>query len=225
MEEKTQQLQTSVSEILKQLNLPSPSQGILSPSQSTTSPGEQPVCFPLGTRYLPTMTMTRDSTPDLSVDGPSDKEVFGTAPMTSLWEVTKLRNLRSHPENRTENRKSSTLQEDFISRGLLDLHSADELFKKFKVSLNQYLWGGIALVHDSLRAVRKSSSILLTSIIAVTALHISGSEEIFDLAYSEFLALASTSMFDQDHNLDDIRGFCLGAFWLSSVSCMFSAAH
>jgi hypothetical protein len=170
------------------------------------------------------MAMRRDGTPESSANETSHKEEPGTAPMASLWEVTKLRNLRSHPNNRNNTTKRNELPEDFISRGKLGQRGAEDLFGQFELSLNQYLWGGIALVHDSLQAVRESSSILLTAIIAVTSLHISGGEDIFDIAYSEFLALVSTSMFDREHNLDDVRGLCIGAFWLSSVSCKFLAA-
>lgn len=90
---------------------------------------------------------------------------------------------------------------------------------QFSISLNQYLFGGVALVHDDLTSVRKSSSLLASAIIAVTALHVRGKDEVFDAAYTEFISLVSDSMFDRRHGLDDLRAFCIGAFWLSDVSC------
>jgi hypothetical protein len=77
------------------------------------------------------------------------------------------------------------------------------------------------LVHDNLTSVRESSSLLSSAILAVTALHVPGKEHVFDGAYIEFLALVSESMFDHTHNLDDVRAFAVGAFWLSDVSCEF----
>ena len=90
---------------------------------------------------------------------------------------------------------------------------------QFSISLNQYLFGGVALGHDDLTSVRKSSSLLASALIAVTALHVRGKEDVFDAAYTEFISLVSESMFDRRHSLDDIRAFCIGAFWLSDVSC------
>ena len=82
-----------------------------------------------------------------------------------------------------------------------------------------YLWGGIALLHSNLNSVRRSSSLLLAAILAVTALHIPGKTKTFDICYSEFLSLVSSSMLDFYHTLDGVRGLCIGAFWLSDLSC------
>lgn len=99
---------------------------------------------------------------------------------------------------------------------------AKELFVIFSQSLNHYLWGGIALVHEDLNAVRNSSTLLLTAILAVTALHVPGKTKTFDICYSEFLTRVCDSMLDRYHNLDTVRGLCIGAFWLSDVSCMYT---
>jgi len=113
------------------------------------------------------------------------------------------------------------LESDFISRGMITENEAQELFTIFNQSLNHYLWGGIALVHLDLASVRHSSSLLLAAILAVTALHIPGKTATFDVCYSEFLSLVSSSMLDRYHTLDGVRGLCIGAFWLSDLSCLF----
>lgn len=90
------------------------------------------------------------------------------------------------------------------------------------MSLNHYLWVGLEQTHPSFHSVRKSSELLTATILAVTALHIPTSAETFDKCYKEFLALISSSMFSRYHSIDDVRGLCIAAFWLSEVSWKLS---
>lgn len=145
-----------------------------------------------------------------------------SAPMASLLEVTKLQNLRArgHPEPPFQ----PEVANDFISQGRVSIHDAEELFMRFSTSLNPCHFGIVALVHDDLASVRKSSSLMASAIIAVTALHVRGKEDVFDAAYTEFRSLVSESMFNgRDGGLDDIRAFCIVAFWLSDVSFKFKS--
>lgn len=90
------------------------------------------------------------------------------------------------------------------------------------MSLNHYLWVGLEQTHPSFYSVRKSSELLTATILAVTALHIPTSAETFDKCYREFLSLISSSMFSRYHSIDDVRGLCIAAFWLSEVSWKLS---
>jgi hypothetical protein len=144
-----------------------------------------------------------------------------TAPMGSLYEVTQL----------SENRESSPGQKlapdqalvtDFISRGVVDIQEAEELFLQFDQVLNRYLWDGALLAHKNLTSVRRSSSMLSAAILAVTALHMPTKERTFDTCYTEFAKLASESMLGHHHTMDDIRALCIGAFWLADVSWKLS---
>jgi hypothetical protein len=225
MEQQTHQLQSAVSEILQQLSLPAleshaPSSQTPTVARSENSRYASDASPPTRHAHAPPMNMTRENSidPPEPEDGP-DNDALVAAPMASLFEVTKLRNLRSNLQARVNSHNRTALQDDFVSQGKVSLRDAEELFHTFDVSLNHYLWGGIALVHDNLTSLRESSSLLLAAILAVTALHVPGREEVFDVAYGEFLALVSESMFDRYHNLDDVRAFCIGAFWLSDVSC------
>ena len=168
------------------------------------------------------MAMTREN----SQEQGGENEIGDTlvsAPMGSLYEVTKLRNLRSNPQ-RPVGSGTSLYAEDFISRGKISEVEAQELFEVFSKSLNHFLWGGMALVHSTLASVRESSSLLAAAILTVTALHIPGKTRTFDICYAEFLSLICDSMLDRYHTLDGVRGFCIGAFWLSDVSCEYSHA-
>ncbi|RJE22221.1 Transcription factor [Aspergillus sclerotialis] len=157
---------------------------------------------------------------------PLDKEDSGTssmitAPMGSLYEVTQLSDIRERSPRR-QYTPGQTLVTDFISRGVVDVQEAEELFYYFDQVLNRYLWDGMALVHDNLTAVRNSSSMLSASILAVTALHMPNKERTYDTCYAEFARLASESMLDRYHTLDDLRALCIGAFWLADVSWKLS---
>ncbi|KAF7117173.1 hypothetical protein CNMCM5793_005893 [Aspergillus hiratsukae] len=161
------------------------------------------------------MDVTREPSqePDLQ-----DPELV-PAPMRSLYEVTKLRNLRNNP---VEKPRLTLLEEDFISRGLISLNEAEELFAYFSRTMNQLLWGGIILVHRDLTSVRRASTLLSAAVLTVAALHIPNRNETLNRCYSEYVSLVSSMSLTRAHTLDDIRGLCVGAFWLSELSWKLS---
>lgn len=144
-----------------------------------------------------------------------------TAPMGSLYEVTQLSENRENSPSE-EYAPDQALVTDFISRGVVDLQEAEELFYHFDQVLNRYLWDGALLAHKDLTSARRSSSMLSAAILAVTALHMPSKERTFDTCYTEFAKLASESMLGHHHTLDDIRALCIGAFWLADVSWKLS---
>lgn len=167
--------------------------------------------------------MTRENSIEAETDHhePYDEAIVN-APMASLFEVTKLRNIRSDPGAHIHRPSSRQTEPDFISQGRISIEEAEALFASFRGTLNAYLWGGIALVHDSLDAVRASSTLLTSAILAVTALHAQDEGRSYDVCYPIFLELVSQTMFDRYHTLDDVRALCIGAFWLSDVSWKLS---
>ncbi|KAE8348937.1 hypothetical protein BDV28DRAFT_142357 [Aspergillus coremiiformis] len=148
-----------------------------------------------------------------------EEKLLVTAPMGSLYEVTQLSDIQ---ESTPERHHTSDRDTDLISRGVVGLQEAEELFYFFDQVLNRYLWDGIALVHKDLISVRNSSSMLSAVILTVTALHMPNKERLFDTCYTEFAKLASESMLDRHHTLDDLRALCIGAFWLADVSWKLS---
>lgn len=160
--------------------------------------------------------MTRANSQELDTEAE-----LGSAPMGSLYEVTKLRNLRSNLRIHHDS-GTNMIEEDFISRGALSLNNAEMLFDLFYKTINQFLWGGIALVHGDLTSVRMSSSILSAAILCVAALHVPGNIDLFDTCYVEFITLVSSSMLNRYHTMDEIRGLIIGAFWLSDLSWKLS---
>ncbi|KKK17026.1 hypothetical protein P175DRAFT_0556926 [Aspergillus ochraceoroseus IBT 24754] len=144
-----------------------------------------------------------------------------TAPMGSLYEVTQLGDIQGSSPGR-QYASDRALVTDFVSRGAVDVHEAEEIFYHFDQVLNRYLWDGILLVHKDLTSLRNSSSMLTAAILAVAALHLPNKERTFDISYTEFAKLASESMLDRHHTLDDLRALCIGAFWLADVSWKLS---
>jgi hypothetical protein len=224
MEQTSLQLQSAVSEILRTLNLP-PLDSFqvaqvepLQDSNTTSNTLLQQNTNVSQQNRIGGMAMTRENSQEREGENEIGDPLV-SAPMGSLYEVTKLRNLRSNPQGPVVGSRTSLQAEDFISKGKISEAEAQELFEAFSKSLNHFLWGGIALVHTDLASVRESSSLLTAAILTVTALHIPGKTRTFDICYAEFLALICDSMLDRYHTLDGVRGFCIGAFWLSDVSC------
>ncbi|KAG4422319.1 hypothetical protein IFR04_004585 [Cadophora malorum] len=220
MEDNTQCLQRAVAKILSVLDLPPLETFTRQTIVQVVSPEAVAERLQANPEPRASRTAAMAMTREHSLEPESNKidDALVSAPMGSLYEVTKLRNLRSNPSANS----GPAVVEDFISKGRVSEAEAEELFGIFSRSLNHYLWGGIALVHDNLASVRQSSSLLLAAILTVTALHIPGRGQTFDVCYAEFIALVCDSVFERYHVLDGIRGLCIGAFWLSDVSWKLS---
>ncbi|KAL7274529.1 hypothetical protein RUND412_002574 [Rhizina undulata] len=234
MRDDTAQLQQAVEDILNAMNLrPLSSYATSSPTMSATSTepplsARQPTSAPPASSagftqvkseeglVARSLEMTREN----SQEPPeNDGSSLVSNPMGSLYEVTKLRSLRSSYGPRPG--QPSDLDGDFISRGLITLSEGQELFELFRDSLNHYLFG-IAFAHDTLNSVRSSSSLLSAAIFTVSSLHLPQHHHLFRICYREFLTLVSSSMFDRCHRLDDVRALCIGAFWLTDLSWKLS---
>lgn len=235
MEAKVEALQAALAQVQSVLNLPrdtgatptsSMRSGSYQHSQQShhhvhkaepTHPGPAAVS-PTQPRTITAMTRENSVEPE---SHETDEQAIVSAPMASLYEVTKLRNIRSDPWAHAHS-ASRNAEPDFITQGRVSFPQAQHLFTTFQGSLNAYLWGGIALVHDTFESARASSALLTASILAVTALHTQDDGRAFDLCYPIFLELVSQAMFDRYHTLDDVRGLCIGAFYLSDLSWKLS---
>lgn len=161
------------------------------------------------------MAMTRENSQEPNLEDPE----LVPAPMRSLYEVTKLRNLRN---DTGEKPRMTLLEEDFVSRGCISGEEADELFAYFSRTMNQLLWGGIVLPHKDLTSVRRSSSLLSAAVLTVAALHIPNRTDTLNKCYSEYVSLVCNMSLTRSHTLDDVRALCIGAFWLSDLSWKLS---
>lgn len=107
---------------------------------------------------------------------------------------------------------------DFITRGVVSVREAEYLYNYFRDHLNPLLWNGVLCSHQSLQSARDSSSLLVATVLTVAALHIPNQEPALRATYDAFVSLMRGSCLLQSQNLDDIRGLCIGAFYLTSLS-------
>ncbi|RAK95677.1 fungal specific transcription factor domain-containing protein [Aspergillus ibericus CBS 121593] len=160
--------------------------------------------------------MSRENSPQPQENGPTG---LVTAPMRSLYELTRLKNLRNNPAWKP---KASLIDDDFISQGVVSVDEAEFLFTRFVESNNRMLWDGALLLHQSLDSVRRSSTLLTAIILTVGALHTPEQTEAFHHSYDVFVSLASSLSLARHHSLDDIRALCIGAFYLANLSWKLS---
>lgn len=107
---------------------------------------------------------------------------------------------------------------DFISRGVVSISEAEYLFDHFRDHINPQLWDGVLCSHQTLHSARQSSSLLVATVLTVAALHVPNRENFLHVTYNAFVSLMRGSCLRRSQNLDDIRGLCIGAFYLTSLS-------
>lgn len=107
---------------------------------------------------------------------------------------------------------------DLIDQGVLSFADADFLFGHFRDHINPLLWDGILCSHTCLQDARESSSLLVTVILTVAALHVPKQERLLGSTYGAFVSLMRGSCLLRCHNLDAVRALCIGAFYLTSLS-------
>jgi hypothetical protein len=112
---------------------------------------------------------------------------------------------------------STTRRPDLISTGLITMRQGLALFDTYHLRLDHFLYR-ILGDHISLDSVRSASPLLTAAVCTVGALHSPSQGQLFETCYSEFKGLVSSQIFSQHANEDDIRGLCIGAFWLHELS-------
>ncbi|KAF2655468.1 fungal-specific transcription factor-like protein [Lophiostoma macrostomum CBS 122681] len=211
------QLRSAVQQLLRHNQLPpmrtdvdQPSTVVISPTNVVSENG----CTAM---VVPPMDMTRENSPERSVDEEDTNLV--PAPMRSLYDLTRIRNLRSNARWKTN---ASALDDDFITQGIISPVEADELFKRYMENIHELLWAGMLCPHSTLEQSRRHSTLLTAAIITIAALHTPGGDETLLKCYNVFVSLAYSTCLSRVHNLDDIRALVLAAFYLPSLSWKLS---
>jgi hypothetical protein len=106
---------------------------------------------------------------------------------------------------------------DLISTGIITLRQALALFDTYHLRLDHFLYR-ILGDHISLDSVRIASPLLTAAVCTVGALHSPSLGHLFDICYAEYKDLVTSQVFSKNANADDIRGLCIGAFWLHELS-------
>ncbi|KAJ5846509.1 hypothetical protein N7534_010178 [Penicillium rubens] len=115
------------------------------------------------------------------------------------------------------NSASTARRPDLISTGLISLRQAVALFETYHLRLDHFLYR-ILGDHISLDSVRIASPLLTTAVCTVAALHSQSLGYLFETCYGEYKDLVAAQTFSRYVNEDDIRGLCIGAFWLHELS-------
>ncbi|KAJ5514370.1 transcriptional regulator family: Fungal Specific TF [Penicillium fimorum] len=115
------------------------------------------------------------------------------------------------------NKLSTARRLDLISTGLISLRQAVVLFETYHLRLDHFLYR-ILGDHVSLDSVRVASPLLTAAVCTVAALHSQSLGHLFEVCYSEYKNLVTAQTFSRRVNEDDIRGLCVGAFWLHEIS-------
>lgn len=139
--------------------------------------------------------------------------------MGNLYELTKAANPRS---TSVSGRRIESTEDDIISRGLVSPAEAEYLFARYLKNHHPLLWGGVLFPYETLQDIRRASTLLLTAVLTVAALHSPGRPETLQRCYDAFVHLVSTSCLSRHHTLDDIRALCLAAFYLPNLSWRLS---
>ncbi|RLL96985.1 hypothetical protein CFD26_101531 [Aspergillus turcosus] len=114
-------------------------------------------------------------------------------------------------------RLSPSDRPDLISTGVLSLPQALALFDVYYGRLDHFLYR-ILGDHASLDSIRRASPLLAAAVCTVGALHSNNMGHLFNACYREFKALVAAQSFSTNVNEDDVRGLCIGAFWLHELS-------
>lgn len=112
-------------------------------------------------------------------------------------------------------RNGSPKQPDMISRNILHIQSATTLFDLYRRRLDPFLYG-ILSSYNTLNDVRRASPLLTDAVCTVAALH--SQPDNYAACRAAFMQQVSTQMFSKRKTPDDVRGLCIGAFWLSDIS-------
>ena len=110
---------------------------------------------------------------------------------------------------------------DLVSKNIVSLQTAEELFRTYQQKLDHYVYR-ILDDQQTFSTVRANSPILLAAVCAVAALHLASND--FDVCLQEYIYLCSQHAFAKRTTTDDVRAYCVGAFWLSEYSWSLAAS-
>lgn len=111
--------------------------------------------------------------------------------------------------------EQSRADQDIIKRGVITEQQAQSYLDIYQNRLDHFVYR-ILGDRQTLAQVRKSSPLLLAAVCTVGALHLASDD--FEKCYQEFVSIAAGQTFSRRNTIEDVRGLCIGAFWLSGIS-------
>ncbi|KAI5868106.1 hypothetical protein GGS23DRAFT_602024 [Durotheca rogersii] len=208
------QLQAAVRSLLQHDRLPDLS-SFTAAAATTSRANSAPGAVSAGSAAIEAIDMRRDASPER----PNDDPGLVPAPMGSLYELTKVANLR---DATLTSLQTISVEEDLISRGVISAAEGQHLFALYLENHHPLLWGGVLFPYRTLDAVRQASALLSTAVMTVAALHTPGRTETLQTCYDAFVALVTSSCLSRRYSIDDVRALCLAAFYLPNLSWRLS---
>ncbi|KAK7203951.1 hypothetical protein BZA70DRAFT_282487 [Myxozyma melibiosi] len=162
---------------------------------------------------------------DIDVTIPTPESV-ASAPIQSLYEVTRTPRVATSALDESlavEISQAGILEKnDFIARGVVTLAEAERFGYLYLRRLDHYFFGLLAKKHTTFASLRKSSTMLTLCAVTVGALHDASGSEAYERLIRELKGLTASLMFRPRLGPEDIRGICVGAYWLSDLGWMLS---
>lgn len=167
---------------------------------------------------------TRQHSEEAAADKDTRERNVSPDPMKSLIEVTRLNGLRSQLRSGKLRKKGGMrrMDSDLVSDKVISFDEAEGMLALFRRVQSRHLFSATISPQATLESIRSSSTVLFTSLMLVTSLHIPGKESVHEMCHSRFMGLVSSVMFDRFLTLDDIRGLCIAALWQPDLSWKLS---
>lgn len=167
---------------------------------------------------------TRQHSEEPGADKETRERNVSPDPMKSLIEVTRLNGLRSQLRSSKLRKKGGMrrMDSDLVSEKVISFEEAEEMLALFRRMQSRHLFSASISPQATLESIRSSSTVLFTSLMLVTSLHVPGKESVHEMCHSRFMGLVSSVMFDRFLTLDDIRGLCIAALWQPDLSWKLS---
>lgn len=115
----------------------------------------------------------------------------------------------------------SSERPNLISKGVVKTEEAEKLFTLYRDRMDHLLYRILA-DNATLDTVLESSPLLAAATCTVGALHSTELGHLYEPCLSELQHLVSYESLSGKHNMDDVRGLCIGGFWLNSLSWALS---
>lgn len=154
---------------------------------------------------------------------PPDTPSAVQAPIDTYLDIAKLGSPGSseNTPGSTTRQKTHTQPQDLVTKGVIDLSTAEALVERYFTKLDPYLYGICSGYHD-LQHIRNTSPLLFAAICTVSALQDPHGQSLYEACNREFRRLMSRSIFEK-HDLEYVRALCISSFWLSDASRILSS--
>ena len=156
-------------------------------------------------------------------EGFDSPEGLVSAPIRSLYEVTRLQEAKAGEKPPSSSSPSGTVvQPDFIARGIISIEKAEQLTHYYLNRLDHFFYDFLQK-YTSISQIRETSTLLALMLCTVAAIHDPLESEAYDRLSRELRDLTSTFLFRERLGLEDIKALCLGGYWLSDMTSSLSS--